>query len=342
MRSLPRSRRNRPKVRKSAIFWPLVLLGALLLLNFVLDPGFFSLQFRDGRFYGSLVDILNRAAPVMLLSVGMTLVIATGGVDLSVGAVMAIAGSVAAGLIARPPGFPLNGVPIHAVPGIILISLAIAAVCGLFNGFLIGFARLQPIVATLILMVAGRGVAMLLTDGQIITFTNPGFAAIGSGSNLTLPNPIWISLAIVGIVSLLTRKTAFGLFTEAVGDNPSAADGVGIDSRTIKLAIYTISATCAGVAGLIAAADIKAADANNAGLYLELDAILAVAIGGTSMAGGRFSLAGSLIGAILMQAVTTTILTRGVPTEATLILKALIVVGVCLAQSPTFANRRLA
>ncbi len=329
-------------MRKSNLFWPVVLLGAVLLLNFVLDPGFFSLQFRDGRFFGSLIDILNRAAPVMLLSVGMTLVIATGGVDLSVGAIMAISGSIAAGLIGRPNGFPLNGIPLLAVPGIVFVALAIAAVCGMFNGVLVGFAKLQPIVATLILMVAGRGVAMLLTDGQIITFANPQFAAIGTGATLTIPNPIWISLAVAGLVAILVRKTAFGIFTEAVGDNPRAADGVGIDSRTIKLSIYTICGICAGVAGLIACADIKAADANNAGLYLELDAILAVAIGGTSMAGGRFSLAGSLVGAILMQAVTTTILTRGVPTEATLILKTLIVIGVCLAQSPSFAKRRVA
>ncbi len=329
-------------MRKSPLLWPLILIGAILLLNLVLDPGFFHITFRDGRFYGSLIDILNRAAPVMLLSVGMTLVIATGGVDLSVGAIMAIAGSVAAGLMVRPKGFLLASLPVHTIPTIVLAAVAIAALCGLFNGLLIGYAKLQPIVATLILMVSGRGLAQLLTDGQIITFNDPAFAAIGTGASLTLPNPIWIALCVALVAGLLVRKTAFGLFTEAVGDNPRAADGVGIDSRSIKLAIYTISGVCAGIAGLIAAADIKAADANNAGAMLELDAILSVALGGTSMAGGRFSLAGSLLGAILMQAVTTTILTRGVPTEATLILKALLVVGVCLAQSPTWAKRRVA
>lgn len=329
-------------MRKSPMFWPLILLGAVLLLNLIIDPAFFSITVRDGRFYGSLIDILKNAAPVMLVSVGMTLVIATGGVDLSVGAVMAISGAVAAGLIQRPNGFLLNGFPIHALPAILLFSVAIAAVCGLFNGFLIGFARLQPIVATLILMVSGRGVAQLLTGGQIITFNNPTLASMGLGATLALPNPIWIALFVALVIGLLTRKTAFGLFTEAVGDNPSAADGVGIDSRTVKLSIYTISGACAGIAGLIAAANIKAADANNAGALLELDAILAVAIGGTSMAGGRFSIVGSLLGAILMQAVTTTILTRGVPPEITLVLKALIVIGVCLAQSPTWAKRRTA
>jgi simple sugar transport system permease protein len=310
-----------------------------LAFNLFFTPGFFSVEMQDGRLFGSLIDIVNRAAPVILLALGMTLVVATGGVDLSVGAVMAIAGSTAAGLLSRPSGFLLNGLPVHGVLGIVAVSLLIAMACGMFNGLLVGFLRVQPIVATLILMVAGRGVAMLLTDGQIITFTNPDFAAIGSGASLTLPNPIWIALVAAALVGALSRRTAFGLFVEAVGDNPRAADGVGIDSRTVKLAIYTISGICAGIAGLIGAADIRAADANNAGLYLELDALLAVAIGGTSMAGGKFSLAGSILGAILMQAVTTTILTRGVPPEATLILKALIVVGVCLAQSPEFARK---
>lgn len=324
------------------MFWPLILLGAVLFLNFVIDPSFFSITVRDGRFYGSLIDILNRAAPAMLVAVGMSLVIATGGVDLSVGAIMAITGAVAAGLTQRPNGFLLNGLPIQAFPAILLFAIVIATFCGFFNGLLIGYARLQPIVATLILMVSGRGIAQLLTGGQIITFNNPTFAAIGTGATLSLPNPIWIALFVALLVAVLARKTAFGLFVEAVGDNPSAADGVGIDSRTVKLAIYTISGVCAGVAGLITAANIKAADANSAGALLELDAILAVAIGGTSMAGGRFSILGSLVGAILMQAVTTTILTRGVPEEITLVLKALIVIGVCLAQSPTWTKRRTA
>ena len=324
---------------RSSLIWPLVLMALVLIFNAAFTPGFFSVAVQDGRLYGSLIDIANRAAPVMLLAVGMTLVVATGGVDLSVGAVIAIAGSVAAGLIARPEGFPLNGLQIQSVAGVVLVSLLVATICGLFNGVLVGYFRLQPIVATLVLMVAGRGVAMLLTDGVIVTFTNPQFSAIGSGATLAIPNPVWISLTTAALVALLTRKTAFGLFIEAVGDNPRAADGVGIDSRTVKLAIYAISGICAGIAGLIGAADIRAADANNAGLYLELDALLAVAIGGTSMAGGRFSLSGTIIAVILMQAVTTTILTRGVSPDVTLVLKALIVVGVCLAQSPNFARR---
>lgn len=315
--------------------WAGIVLIAVLLFNLIFTHGFFTLTVRDGRLYGSLIDVLNRAAPVGLLSLGMTLVISTGGVDLSVGAIMAIAGTFAAGLIARPADTPFAGgkpAPGAAVPMAMLVALA----CGLFNGVLVAFLDFQPIVATLLLMVAGRGVAQLLANGQIVTFQNPAFAAIGRGAILGLPTPVWIFALGLVAISAATRLTALGLFVEATGSNPVAARYVGIDARVVKLAAYALSGLCAGIAGLIIAADIQAADANNAGLYLELDAILSVAVGGTALAGGRFSLVGSAVGALLMQTLTTTILTRGVSPEITLVLKALIVVAVCLLQAPSF------
>lgn len=317
----------------------MLLLASVLLINLIFTPGFFSIELRDGRLFGSAVDILNRAVPVLLLSLGMTLVIATRGVDLSVGAVMAIAGAVSACLIAQPANSLLSGLHISGVLGIVSFSLVVALACGLFNGFLVAFIGVQPIVATLLLMVAGRGIAQLLTDGQIVIFQHPEFHSVATGSFLLLPNPIWIFLLALVLVVLLTRGTAFGLFVAATGSNPTASQYSGLNSRATLLAVYAICAVLAGVAGLIGTADIKAADANNAGLYLELDAILAVALGGTSMAGGRFSIAGTVIGALLMQAITTTILTRGVPAEATLILKALLVVLVCLMQSEQVRTR---
>lgn len=320
--------------------WALLVLAAVLVFNLAFTPGFFSLEVRDGRLYGSLVDVLNRAAPVGLLSLGMTLVIATGGVDLSVGAIMAIAGTVAAGLIARPGGTPFAGgkpAPGAAIPGALFAGLG----CGLFNGVLVATLEFQPIVATLLLMVAGRGIAQLLANGQIVTFTDPGFAFLARGSWLMLPNPVWIlSIALV-VLSVAARATAFGLFVEATGSNPVAARLVGIDARAVKIAVYALSGLCAALAGLIVTADIQAADANNSGLYLELDAILAVSVGGTALAGGRFSLVGSMVGALLMQALTTTILTRGVSPEVTLVLKAAVVVIVCLLQAPAFRQRLL-
>ena len=307
--------------------WPLAALGLVLLFNFIFTPGFFHLEMKEGRLYGSVIDILNRAAPVMLLSLGMTLVIATGGVDLSVGAVMAVSGSIAALLVARA-GFPVLAV----VP----ISLSAALLVGCWNGLLVGFLKVPPIVATLILMVSGRGIAQLLTGGQIITFENKPFEFIGRGVLFGLPFTVALTAGVFALLIWIKRKTAAGLFIESTGDNETASRYAGINTRLVKLLVYAFCSGCAGLAGLIVAADIKAADANNAGLWLELDAILATVIGGTPLAGGRFHLAGSLIGALLIQTLTTTILTRGVAVEFTLVVKAVVIVTVCLLQSETF------
>ncbi len=326
--------------------WPLVALAIALLANLIFTPGFFHVEVRDGRLFGSLIDIVNRAVPVLLLAMGMTLVIATGGVDLSVGAVMAITGAVAACLIARPTDSFVGHMHVDSLAVIIVISLVVAAACGLINGVLVGRVGVQPIVATLLLMVAGRGVAQLITNGQIVTFTDKSFSNFGSGAFLGLPIPVWVFVAFALMVSLLARRTTWGGSIEAVGNNASASRLVGINASRIKTSVYVLCALGAGIAGLLTTADIKGADANNAGQYLELDAILAVCVGGTSMAGGRFTLTGTMVGALLMQTVTTTILTRGISAEATFILKALVVIGVCLLQSPTmrgrFARRSLA
>jgi simple sugar transport system permease protein len=317
------------------VIWPLAALGLLLLFNLVFTEGFFSFEVRDGRLYGSLVDILDRAAPLMLVSVAMTLVIATGGVDLSVGAVMAIAGAIAAGLVARPEYSVLSHLDIGQSFALALaIALLAAAAAGAGNGVLVAVCGVQPIVATLILMVAGRGIAQLLTSGQIITFSHPSFAYLGNGSFMGLPVTITIVAAMAALFAVLARGTAFGLFVESVGANPVASRHAGVPSGSIRIIAYALCGLMAGLAGVIAAADIRAADANNAGLYLELDAILAVVIGGTALTGGRFSLLGSIVGALLIQSLTTTILSRGVPVEYTLIVKAAVIVIVCLLQSP--------
>jgi simple sugar transport system permease protein len=321
----------------SRLLWPLLALIAILLFNYFFTPGFFHLWTRDGKVYGSLIDILNRGSPVMLLSLGMTIVIATGGIDLSVGAVMAISGAAAAVLIARPEGCPLSALNVHgSLWGIVGISLLLALIAGLWNGVLVAFVDVQPIVATLILMVAGRGLAQLIENGQIVTFEHPTFSFIGSGYFLSLPFTVTIVVIATIFFIALTRWTALGLFIESVGNNPTASRYSGINARSVKLLCYTLCGLCAGLAGLIDTSNISAADSNNVGMYLELDAILAVSIGGTALIGGRFSLLGSIIGALVIQALTTTILTQGVPQGVTLVVKAGVVVGVCMLQSEKF------
>lgn len=320
------------------LLWPLVALGVILLYNVIFTPGFIHMEVKDGRLFGSLVDIVNRGAPVMILAIGMTLVYATGGIDLSVGAVMAIAGALAATII-RPDYVKgiLEYRTLQPVWVVIAVPLLISALAGLWNGVLVANVGIQPIIATLILMVAGRGIAQLITQGRIVVFIHKPFQFMGSGVLFGLPFPISIVIFMTFFTYLITRKTALGLFIEAIGANPTASRYMGVRERLIKVAVYIFSGICAGIAGLIVCADIRAADANNAGLFLELDAIAAVIIGGTVW-GGRFTLAGSIIGTLIIQGLTTTILTKGIAPEVTLVFKAVVIICVALIQSEEFRS----
>ncbi|MFT5128783.1 MAG: ribose/xylose/arabinose/galactoside ABC-type transport system permease subunit [Rhodothermales bacterium] len=312
---------------RGQLFWPAVGLVTLLLFNLFFSTGFFHVEVRDGRLYGTLLDILNNSSKVMILAIGMTLVIATEGIDLSVGSVMAIAGAVAAVLVTT------TELPFLVVLG---IALAVGLAAGLGNGALVAWAGVQPIVATLILMVSGRGLAMRIADEQIITFEHPGFVFIGNGHFLGLPFPFVLALAVFAIAALLTRKTALGLFIEASGSNETAARYAGIAVRQVKLAVYGICGLCAGLAGLIATSNIKAADSSLVGQMMELDAIFAVVVGGTALTGGRFTLVGSMLGALLIQTLTTTMYNQGVSSAVAPVPKAIVIVLVCLLQSEKF------
>lgn len=301
----------------------LAALAIVLLADWAVFPEFFDLRLQDGRLFGSLVDVFNRGAPVALLAIGMTLVIATKGIDLSVGAVMAIAGAVAATLVNA--GYPA-GVAL-------LAALATGLACGIWNGILVALLDIQPIIATLILMVAGRGIAQLITEGQIVTFVDPALIEMGSGAFFGVPMPIVITLIALAVTVLLFRLTALGLLVEAIGVNRRSSMYAGVHARMVLLIAYAWCGLLAAMAGIIAAADIKGADANNAGLWLELDAILAVVVGGTSLFGGRFRLVMSFVGATIIQAMNTGILLSGFKPEFNLIVKALVILAILLMQS---------
>jgi ribose/xylose/arabinose/galactoside ABC-type transport system permease subunit len=313
------------------LFWPLATLVLLLLGNGMFNPGFLSLQWRDGHLYGSLIDILNRAAPLVLVSLGMTLVIAVRGLDISVGAVLAISATVAAWMIGGEQSasrFPL--------PVALAAALGAAALCGLWNGLLVVRAGMQPIVATLILMVAGRGIAQLVSDGQILTVYYPPYFYFGSGFLFGLPFPLYVVAATCALLYLLLNRTALGLFVRAIGGNPLAARVAGVPARLITVCLYVFCALTAGMAGILVGSNARSADANNAGQLLELDAILAVTLGGTLLGGGRFSLAGSVVGALIIQTLTATIYSIGVPPQVNMLVKALLVFAVMLLQSAEF------
>ncbi|MRN53714.1 ABC transporter permease [Paenibacillus monticola] len=320
------------KIYKHHLFWPLSVLAALLLFNLFYSPDFFSITMHDGHLYGSLIDILNFGAPLILVAIGMTLVVATKGIDLSVGSIVAISGAIACLTISKGADQNVMGLILTSV----LIAVGLSLFLGAWNGLLVSVGGIQPIIATLILMVAGRGIAQLVTGGQIITVTSAKYAYLGSGSLATLPFSIFVVAAVLVIALLLTRKTALGLFIESVGCNPSASLMSGIRANGVILSVYVFCGLCAGIAGLLLSSNVSSADGNNAGLWYELDAILAVVIGGTSLNGGRFYLTGTVIGALIIQTLTTTIYMIGVPPEITLVVKAFVVLAVCLIQSDSF------
>lgn len=327
-RSLPQ-----PGLPKRRFNWPtgmpqIIALLLVLLVDSLVAPHFFQVVLQDGRLFGSPIDILNRAAPVALLAIGMTLVIATGGIDLSVGAVMAIAGATAASMT-------VSG---YSLPVVLLAAIGSGVLAGLWNGILVAVLKIQPFVATLILMVAGRGVAQLITAGQIVTFNSPTLSWFGSGSLLFFPTPVIIAVLTLAAFWLLVRKTALGMFIEAVGINIRAAKNAGVNTRTVVMLTYVLSGVCAAIAGTIVTADIRGADANNAGLWLELDAILAVVIGGASLMGGRFNLFLSVVGALIIQGMNTGILLSGFPPEMNQVVKAIVVLCVLIVQSPRFIS----
>lgn len=309
------------------LLWPVLSLAALLAFNLAYQPAFFRVVIQDGHLYGTLVDVLNQGSKVMLLALGMTLVIGTGGVDLSVGSVMAITGALAALLVTT------TALPFAAV--LVLCVLAGAAL-GAWNGLLVTRLRIQPIIATLILMVVGRGIAMLITDGQIVTFEHPAFVFFGNGHFLGLPFTVTIVALVFAATALLTRRTAIGLFIEAAGDNETASRFCGAPVRLVKVLVYAFSGVCAALAGLIATSNIKAADSSRVGELMELDAIFAVLVGGTALTGGRFTLVGSIVGALLIQTLTTTMYNLGMPPAIAPVPKAVVILLACLLQSPVF------
>ena len=331
--------RFRNSFEQQSLLWPLLTLAVLLLINGVANAGFFNIGLRNGNLYGPLIDIANRAAPLMLVSLGMTLVIAVRGIDISVGAVVAISAAVAASLIGGTLVIE-NGAPVYLSKFpmwfAICAALGVALLCGMWNGMLVAGISMQPIIATLILMVAGRGVAQLITDGQIITVYYPPFFFLGNGFLLGIPFSLYIVGVVLIVLLSLMRYTALGLFIQSVGINPVAARLAGLNARALTFWLYAFCGLCAGIAGLIISSNVKSADGNNAGLLLELDAILAVTLGGTLLAGGRFSLWGSILGALIIQTLTYTIYSIGVPPEVNLVVKAFVVFGVCLMQSPEF------
>jgi ribose/xylose/arabinose/galactoside ABC-type transport system permease subunit len=282
--------RSRSLMSRLADFGPtygaLLALVLLVVANAIFTPYFATLS--------NLWNVLQLVSTTVLVAVGMTIVIATGGIDLSVGSVMAIASAAAAVSFGRGTAFA------------ILFALFIACGVGAFNGALISGFRIQPIIVTLATLITGRGVAQVISNGgQLIPFSNPAFEYLGKGYIGPVPVQVVMMLAVVAAGIFAMRATSFGRYVFAIGSNEAAARLAGVKVRRTKIAVYALSGLLAGLAGLIETARLGASDAQKVGLYIELDAIAAVVVGGTALSGGRATIIGTLIGALTMQVITT-------------------------------------
>lgn len=327
---------NLKKITSYRLFMPLICLLIVLLINIVMTPSFFNISIRNGVFYGYTVDVINRASELVILAVGMTLVIAaSGGTDISVGAVASLSGAVCVFILT---GGETSTDFYHAPYWLGLAAAALTGIlCGAWNGFLVAKMKIQPMVATLILFTAGRGIAQVLTQGFILYMRVENYKYLGNSiPGVPLPTPVFVAIGVVVITAVVLKKTALGLYIQTVGVNAKAARLVGLNSTLIQFLTYTFCGLCAGIAGMIITSRVYSIDANNAGLNIELDAILAAAIGGNSLGGGKFSLIGSVIGAITIQALTTSLYAMSVTADQLPVYKAVVVIIIVALQSPGF------
>jgi len=328
---------NFKKLTKQPLFLPIFCMILVLLINLIKSPAFFSIKIQDGVLFGRLIDILNRGSEIAILAVGQTLVVAvSAGTDISVGSVMSLSACSCCMLLA---GYGNNSVNELMVPmGIgMFFGVLMGGVCGAMNGALVSKLKIQPMVATLILYTAARAIGLLLCNNQITYIRYEPYKYLGNFlPGCPIPTPVFVAALVILIVTILLKKTALGLYIQSVGINSRAARISGINSDVICFICYLVCGICAGIAGIVASSRIYSADSNNIGLNYELDAILAVALGGNSLGGGKFNLAGSIIGAYTIQAITTTLLAMGVSTDKAPVFKAIIVIIIVVVQAPAF------
>lgn len=298
-----------------------VALVAILIFNILITPNFLQMQ--------TLFVNISQVATIAIVAMGMTLVIATGGIDLSVGAIMALAGALAPLIFLSEFG---QAYPVLGIVAAIAVPVLVAAACGLFNGVMVATLKVQPIIATLILFISGRGIAQVLTNGNLQTFSNPAFSYLGTGKVLGLPFQGWLALAIACVLFWVMTRTTFGRYVLAIGGNERAAELSGGPVKSVKIGVYMICGVLSGLAGLIVVAINSASDAARNGNLMELDAIAAAVVGGALLQGGRAPIFGAILGAVIIQLVKYTLLANGVEDEVALIAKAVIILAAVYLQ----------
>ena len=328
------------KLTQQQLFLPIFCMILVLCVNMIYDVSqgrdfyeFFKIGIQNELLSGRLVNILNRGSEVAILAIGMTLVVSSSaGTDISVGSVMALSAGVCCTLLAGAAAPQATELAVPLIVGV-LAALVVGCVCGAFNGALVAYLNIQPMVATLILWTAARAIGLLVCNNLIVYVRNDSFAMFG-GYIGPIPTPIIIAAICIAVITVVLKKSAMGMYIQSVGINRRASRIAGLNSQKIIFLCYVLCGLCAGIAGVVASSRITSADTNNIGLNFELDAILAVALGGNSLAGGKFNLAGSIIGAYTIQAITTTMYNLGVSSAVNPVFKAVIVIVIVAVQAP--------
>ena len=320
---------------QSQLAIPIIALTVLVLFNLIRDPAFFSIAIKKNNFgntvlSGNLISILNGASELAILAVGMTLITsATKGQDISIGAAAAIAGSVFVKILRA------NTINVPVILAAIIFACFVATLFCLFNGLLIAKFNIQPMIASLILYTAGRPIAYWINGGATPNVESPLLKYIGGFiPHIAVPTPILIVITFIILINLLLKKTTLGLYIQAVGINERAAKLNGINPVFMKMIVFVILGICVTLAGSMNVCRIGLINHETILLDIEMDAILAVAIGGNSLGGGKFKLSGSILGAYIIQALTTTLYAMKVPSTSVRAYKAVVIITIVILGSP--------
>ncbi len=330
---------NKKKVFNKQLLIPLVAILALALFNLFVDPSFFKITLGtnsagDPVLSGYLITILDYGSELAILAIGMTLVTAaSGGQDISVGATIAIAGSVIlrvlCGTNSRPDGLQA---PIIVA---FLVACVVSMLFGAFNGILVAYFKIQPMVATLILFTAGRSIAAWINNNELPIISDPKFGYYGGYiPGVPIPTPFFIAMISVIVVMLVLKFTTLGLYTQSVGINESSSRLNGINPQFIKFLTFVILGLCVAVAGLIKVSRLSTINYSVIAKDIEMDAILAVALGGNALSGGKFNMPASILGAYVIQFLTTTLYKMNVNSDALSAYKAVVVIILVVVSSP--------
>lgn len=329
---------------RKQIFIPIAALLILVLFNLIADPSFFQINYAknsagDPVLSGYLITILDNASELAILAIGMTLVTAaSGGQDISVGAAIAISGSVVLRVLCGD-----NPRPEEMQASILtafLVSCLVSMLFGAFNGTLVAYFNIQPMIATLILYTAGRSIAAWINNNRLPIISDPVFGYFGTFiPGIPIPTPIFIAAACMIIIALVLKFTTLGLYTQAVGINPNSAKLNGINPQLIKFITYVIMGLCVAVAGFIKVTRFSTINYSVVAADIEMDAILAVALGGNALSGGRFSMVSSILGAYVIQFLTTTLFKFNVSSSALPAYKAIVVIVLVIISAPTVREK---